>query len=60
MFAIVDYDTGNTKNLKKALDYLKIDNILTADEKKLLDADAIILPGVGAYKTAVDALKKRN
>ena len=46
MFAIVDYDTGNTRNLKKALDYLNIENQLTADEQTILDAQAVILPGV--------------
>lgn len=31
MIVIVDYDTGNTLNVKKALDYLAIDNQLSAD-----------------------------
>lgn len=60
MFAIVDYDTGNTLNLKKALNYLKIDNQLTADPKEILSADAVILPGVGAFKTAMAALQQRD
>lgn len=60
MFAIVDYDTGNTLNLKKALNYLKIDNQLTADPKEILSADAVILPGVGAFKAAMAALQQRD
>lgn len=60
MFAIVDYDTGNTQNLKKALDYLNIENQLTADEQTILDAQAVILPGVGAFKPAMQALEDRN
>ena len=60
MFAIVDYDTGNTQNLKKALDYLNIENQLTADEQTILDAQAVILPGVGAFKPAMQALENRN
>ncbi len=60
MFAIVDYDTGNTLNLKKALNYLNIENQLTADADEILNADAVILPGVGAFKAAMDALKERN
>lgn len=60
MFAIVDYDTGNTRNLKKALDYLNIENQLTADEQTILDAQAVILPGVGAFKPAMQALENRN
>lgn len=60
MFAIVDYDTGNTLNLKKALNYVNIDNKLTADPEEILNADAIVLPGVGAFEAAVQALKQRN
>lgn len=60
MFAIVDYDTGNTRNLKKALNYSNIENKLTADPEEILNADAVILPGVGAFEAAVEALKERN
>lgn len=60
MFAIVDYDTGNTQNLKKALDYLQIENQLTADPTTILQAEAVILPGVGAFKPAMQALEDRN
>ncbi|ALO04818.1 imidazole glycerol phosphate synthase subunit HisH [Lactiplantibacillus paraplantarum] len=60
MFAIVDYDTGNTRNLKKAFDYLQVPTVLTADPQQLAVADAIILPGVGAFAAAMAALKERR
>jgi glutamine amidotransferase len=60
MFAIVDYDTGNTLNLMKALNYLNIENKLTSDPDEILAADAVILPGVGAFKAAMDALAERD
>lgn len=60
MFAIVDYDTGNTRNLKKAFDYLQVSTILTADPQQLAVADAVILPGVGAFAAAMAALKERQ
>lgn len=60
MFAIVDYDTGNTRNLKKAFDYLQVPTVLTADPQQLKAADAIILPGVGAFAAAMAALKERQ
>ncbi|MFC6324187.1 imidazole glycerol phosphate synthase subunit HisH [Companilactobacillus baiquanensis] len=60
MFSIVDYDTGNTRNLKKALDYLNIENELTSDKSKILKAEAVILPGVGAFKAAMSKLEERN
>ncbi|WP_048000264.1 imidazole glycerol phosphate synthase subunit HisH [Lactiplantibacillus herbarum] len=60
MFAIVDYDTGNTRNLKKAFDYLQVPTELTADPAKLAAAEAVILPGVGAFAAAMDALRERQ
>lgn len=60
MFSIIDYDTGNTRNLKKALNYLQIENKLTDDKETILKSDAIILPGVGAFGAAMSELEKRN
>lgn len=60
MFAIVDYDTGNTRNLKKAFDYLEVPTTLTADPEVLAQADAVILPGVGAFAAAMQALNDRQ
>lgn len=39
MIVIIDYDTGNTRNVKKALDYLNIDNVLSADSEVINQAD---------------------
>lgn len=58
MIAIVDYDAGNIKSLKNALDYLKIENILTNKPEEINSADKVILPGVGAFPAAVESLKK--
>ena len=60
MLVIVDYDTGNTQNVKKALDYLNIENQLSADSAVIEAADGLILPGVGAFKKAMLALEERN
>lgn len=60
MFSVIDYDTGNTRNLKKALDYLNIENELTDDREKILNSEAVILPGVGAFKAAMKELEKRK
>ena len=60
MIVIIDYDTGNTRNVKKALDYLNLENELTADPKKILAADGLILPGVGAFQKAMDSLNERK
>lgn len=60
MIAIIDYGAGNTKSLQIALDKLNMPSILTADPIQLKEAEAIILPGVGAFKDAMDILKQSD
>lgn len=55
--AIVDYGVGNLKSVSNALRYLGADAEITADEDRLERADAIILPGVGAFPDAADKLR---
>ncbi|MGN0605333.1 MAG: imidazole glycerol phosphate synthase subunit HisH [Oscillospiraceae bacterium] len=58
MIAIIDYGAGNIFSVKNALDYLGMDNMLTSDKKDIENADAIILPGVGAFPSAMKMLDK--
>lgn len=58
MIAIVDYGAGNIFSVKNALDYLKVENKLTNNKQDLIDANAIILPGVGAFPWAMSMLHK--
>lgn len=58
MIAIVDYGAGNIFSVKNALDYLGMDNMLTSDSREIENADAIILPGVGAFPSAMKMLGK--
>lgn len=58
MIAIVDYDVGNLKNVYTALGDVGLSGTITRDKKILDAADAIILPGVGAFSDAMDNLKK--
>ncbi|WKY46298.1 imidazole glycerol phosphate synthase subunit HisH [Eubacteriaceae bacterium ES3] len=58
MIAIVDYDVGNLKNVYTALKDVELDGIITRDKNILNDADAIILPGVGAFSDAMEKLKE--
>lgn len=57
MIAIVDYGAGNIFSVKNALDYLGLENILTSDKDSVKSADAIILPGVGAFPSAMKMLE---
>lgn len=57
MIAIIDYDAGNLMSVKKALDYLGQESVITRDKDFLLAAEKVILPGVGAFSDAMDKLK---
>lgn len=57
MIAIIDYDVGNLKNVYTALGDVGLDGIITRDPKIVNDAEAIILPGVGAFKDAMEHLQ---
>ncbi len=58
MVAIIDYDAGNILSVQKALTYLGENPVLTRDADTLLSADKVILPGVGAFRDAMNQLKK--
>ena len=60
MIAILDYGSGNANSVKNALNYLGENSIITSDPEKILRADRVIFPGVGAFGDAMKELKKRN
>ncbi len=57
MVAIVDYGVGNLFSLKCSLDYIGAKAVVTGDAAVLNAADAVILPGVGAFRDAAIKLK---
>lgn len=56
MIAIIDYGAGNIFSVKNALDYLGLENSLVSDAESIKSADAVILPGVGAFPAAMEKL----
>jgi len=58
MIAIIDYGAGNIFSVKNALDYLGLECKLTSDINEIKAADALILPGVGAFPAAMNMLEK--
>ena len=58
MIAVIDYDAGNMKSVEKAFQYLGEDVCITRDRKKIMSADKVVLPGVGAFGDAMERLKK--
>ena len=55
--AIVDYGVGNLMSVSNALNYLGAESLITKDRRELELADAIILPGVGAFPDAAEKLR---
>jgi imidazole glycerol-phosphate synthase subunit HisH len=55
MIAVVDYRAGNLTSVKKALDHLCADAVVTREPDVVAQADKIILPGVGHF-SATDIL----
>ena len=58
---IVDYGMGNVRSVASALKFLNVDSIIISSEKKDLNkADKLILPGVGAFGSAMEMVKARG
>lgn len=58
MIAIIDYDAGNIKSVEKALQKLGQDVVITRDKEQILQADKVVLPGVGAFGDAMHNLNE--
>ncbi|MHA1682119.1 MAG: imidazole glycerol phosphate synthase subunit HisH [Promethearchaeota archaeon] len=54
---IIDYGMGNLRSIQKGLEHVGAQATLTSDVKEIEDANAIVLPGVGAFE---DAMKNLN
>jgi glutamine amidotransferase len=57
LVAIVDYKIGNLFSVQNALKHLELDSVITSDAEEIRKADALILPGVGAFGDAMNNLK---
>ena len=58
MIAIVDYGVGNLFSLTSSLKMIGADVIVSGDKDEIMNADKIILPGVGAFGDAADKLRE--
>jgi imidazole glycerol-phosphate synthase subunit HisH len=56
--AIVDYRLGNLFSVKHACERAGIPSTITSSKKEILQASAVILPGVGAFGDAMDSLNQ--
>lgn len=60
MIAIIDYEMGNLRSVQKAFEKVGHAATVTSDPAVLAEAKKIVLPGVGAFRDAIAALKQRK
>lgn len=60
MIAIIDYEVGNLKSVEKAFHFIGCDARVSSDREFILNADAVVLPGVGAFADAIDSLGRNG
>ncbi|MFH2138227.1 MAG: imidazole glycerol phosphate synthase subunit HisH [Candidatus Omnitrophota bacterium] len=58
LVAIIDYRLGNLFSVQQACVQVGLRSVITSEKKNILEADAIILPGVGAFKDGIESLEK--
>ena len=57
---IIDYGCGNLTSIKRAIEYLNFNALITNDPKEIETADRLILPGVGNFGFAMRSINKLN
>lgn len=60
MIAIIDYDAGNIRSVEKAMAKLGQEIWITRDRERIMNADKVILPGVGSFGDAMAHLREYN
>lgn len=58
--AIIDYEVGNIRSICSAFEKVGANPKLSRDHQEILDADGVVLPGVGAYSHGMEKLKERG
>ena len=60
MIAVVDYGMGNLRSVLNAFDAIGAPAELVAEPAGVLDAERVVLPGVGAFRDAIAALREHG
>jgi glutamine amidotransferase len=56
--AILDYGMGNLRSAEKALEHVGAEAEITRDHGRIRSADAVVLPGVGAFPKAMEEVRR--
>ena len=54
---VLDYDSGNVHSVCRALERAGANVSLTADQRHVMEADGLVVPGVGAFGAVMDKLR---
>jgi len=54
---VLDYGSGNIRSAVRALEHVGAEVTLSHDSKEILEADGLVVPGVGAFATVMEGLK---
>jgi glutamine amidotransferase len=57
---VVDYGMGNRRSVEKALAHVGAHTVQSSDPRVLEAADALVLPGVGAFPSGAESLRRRG
>ncbi|MEO6656237.1 MAG: imidazole glycerol phosphate synthase subunit HisH [Pyrinomonadaceae bacterium] len=57
---IVDYGTGNLNSVKRSMDRMRVNAVVSSNHRDIVNSDKIILPGVGHFGRAMFNLKELN
>ena len=60
MISIINYGVGNLHSVNKAVEFAGGKTIITNDRKTIMDAEKLILPGVGAFEDGLIGLKSNG
>jgi glutamine amidotransferase len=57
---IIDYGMGNLLNVVRAFDHIGVEVLVTEDPAQAARADRLVVPGVGAFKDSIEAVRSRG
>ncbi|AWC28097.1 imidazole glycerol phosphate synthase subunit HisH [Bacillus cytotoxicus] len=60
MIAIIDYGMGNIRSIEQALTSIGVEHFVTDRQREIVKSDGVILPGVGAFPKAMEALEAKK
>ena len=60
MITIIDYGAGNLFSVRKAIEYFDVDVAISDNYEDILNAEGLVLPGVGAFGWGMKLLEEKR